>query len=207
MKTDRANEGRGQALLDERVALIAVAVVDDERGVRKPDEQPGVPVQMCRYGRPLDIGQSTAIDRATKPLDSELVADLCTRCGRSHSHDEERRPTPWQHRGLSYHHVVAYTLDVGVSSVLRRVGWVAALMAVASHAQSANLFMLDDGLDGTDGHLEIPVDDYGSYGRNFPNNVFDWFKPPGLNPDFPTYIAGGFLFLATPGKTSSVLLS
>jgi len=84
----------------------------------------------------------------------------------------------------------------------------AALIAVASHADAAGLFALDDGFDGMDGHLEIPVDDYGSYGRLFPSSVFDWFQPPGDQPDYPSYMAGAFLFVTTGGTTtSSVLLS
>jgi len=67
--------------------------------------------------------------------------------------------------------------------------------------------MLDDGFAGMDGHLAIPVDDFGCYGRLFPMSVFDWFQPAGVTADYPTYIAGAFLFVTTGAQTSKVLLS
>lgn len=93
------------------------------------------------------------------------------------------------------------------SSAVKRAGWAAVLIAVASHAQAAGLYVLDDGLDGTDGHLKVPVDDYGSFGRNFPNGVNDWFQPPGYAPSYPSYMSGAFLFVTNGTGTSSVLFS
>ena len=96
---------------------------------------------------------------------------------------------------------------MGFSRVVRAVG-AFALIAVASRAHAAGRFTLDDGLAvGTDGHLVIPVDDYGSWGRAFPNSVDDSFKPPGVAESYPTYLAGAFMFVTNGTGTSSILFS
>jgi len=64
---------------------------------------------------------------------------------------------------------------------------------------------LTDGVVG-DGHAEVDIDDYGSFGRLVGPNDTDDFDPVGATPFTPTYMAGAYLFVQAPGDVEATMV-
>jgi len=76
-------------------------------------------------------------------------------------------------------------------------GCVAALLCASSAA--ADVVTLDNGITGSQGHLDIDLDDYGSYGREVSPNADDKFWPLGVvNEENQTFMSSAFLFISAP---------
>lgn len=76
------------------------------------------------------------------------------------------------------------------------MGVAAALCASTARADVVNL---NNGLASEQGHLDVDVDDYGSYGREVSPNTDDNFWPLGvIKEENQTFMATSFLFLSSP---------
>ncbi len=84
-------------------------------------------------------------------------------------------------------------------------------IAVTAPIAAANVLSIDNGVaNNKEGHLDIGVDDYGSYGHQLSSVADDGYYPVGAgHADFATWMAGIYVFVTTPSdnKTTAVLLT
>ena len=73
-----------------------------------------------------------------------------------------------------------------------------AVVVLCAGTASANVVNLSNGIVGQ-GHLDVDVDDYGSYGREVSPNTDDNFWPLGvIKEENQTFMASSFLFMSAP---------
>jgi hypothetical protein len=89
-----------------------------------------------------------------------------------------------------------------------RIGVVAAhvvaLLFVCSVAH-AGIYSFDNGRVG-DGHLDLGVNEYGTWGAWLAVAQEDHFQPPAAANALTTYIAGAYVFITTPDMTTTAVL-
>lgn len=79
-------------------------------------------------------------------------------------------------------------------------GWrVCAVVLLGATPASANVVGLNNGIVASQGHLDVEVDDYGSFGREVSPNTDDNFWPLGvIKEENQTFMASSFLFISSP---------
>lgn len=92
-----------------------------------------------------------------------------------------------------------------LSTVIRSACALAVVCASARSTHAAPV-LITDGTDNVDGHTEVRVDEYGSYGFGLAAQSYDSFQPPGAASAGPTYAGGAYLFVTTPDNVSSSIL-
>src|SRR5512141_1864559 len=98
-----------------------------------------------------------------------------------------------------------YHCYMAVSGSLRSVFVVA--LALASADAHAAVVTLDNGVTG-DGHVSVPVDEFGVFGWLLAPPQKDSYDPPGTEgPNYATYTAGVYVFATTSdGKRTAAAL-
>ncbi|MDQ3341839.1 MAG: hypothetical protein M4D80_42370 [Myxococcota bacterium] len=77
-------------------------------------------------------------------------------------------------------------------------GWRVCVLVALGGTASANVVNLSNGITGQ-GHLDVDVDDFGSYGREVSPNTDDNFWPLGvIREENQTFMASSFLFISAP---------